>query len=220
VTGLEARDTREDVREHWRALVLVVDDDRSIRTSLGRFLGTRGFDVEVFASGEELLSRPRADRATCLVLDLCMPGLDGLELQERLHDAGHDAAIIFLTGHGDVPSSVRAMKAGAVDFLQKPFEPSALVDAVERALARDASRLAARAERQRLDTMRRALTPREQQVFALVTAGLPNKLVAHRLGTSEKTVKVHRARVMLKMHAESLAQLVRAATMLGVEPGC
>lgn len=198
------------------ARVLVVDDDRSVRTALTRLLRADGYDVAAFASAAELLRHDFDDRPTCLILDVCMPELDGLTLQTRLGAAGRDPAIVFLSGHGDVPTSVRAMKAGAVDFLEKPVDEGALLRAVTRALERDATAYAERRERGYLASRYARLTGREREVLALVVSGLLNKLVAARLGASEKTVKVHRGRVMAKMGASSLADLVRMAQKLDV----
>jgi FixJ family two-component response regulator len=202
------------------ATVIVVDDDASVRTALARLLRADGYAVEVYASAAEMLARQTGDAPTCLVLDLRMPDVDGLALQDRLRAGGHDPAIVFLSGHGDVATTARAMKAGAVDFLEKPFESSALLEAVERALARDRTARAIRRERARLAERYAKLTAREREVLALVVAGLLNKMIAERLGASEKTIKVHRGRVMLKMRAASVPELVRMATTLGVAPDC
>ena len=197
-------------------VVFVVDDDASVRRSLARLLRSAGFEVEAFASAEDFLSAAHPERPSCLVLDLHMPGIGGLDLQHRLAAAGLDPAIVFLTGHGTVPSSVRAMKAGAVDFIQKPFDGLDLLAAVGRAVDRDRGARVERREREQVRVRFDVLTPRERQVMALVVAGLPNKLVADRLGTSEKTIKVHRGRVMAKMGAASLADLVRMGEKIGV----
>lgn len=195
-------------------VVFVVDDDESVRRSLRRLLASAGFAVETFASAEEVLARGRPVGPACLVTDLQMPGVTGLELQERLASDAIRMPMVFITGHGDIPSSVRAMKEGAVDFLTKPFDDEELLGAVRRALARDAEALAkwdgvrsvrARAER---------LTPREREVMDLVVTGMLNKQIAYDLGTSEKTIKVHRARVMEKMEASSVAELVRLVDRL------
>lgn len=202
------------------ATVFVIDDDAAMRKALERLIRSAGFTVETFASAEEFLANPPGDDGlSCLVLDLRMPGIGGLDLHEHLGGAGLDLATVFLTGHGSVPASVRAMKAGAVDFLEKPFDAQALLEAVQRALERDGRERAARSEREQVQACFEALTPREQQVLALVVTGLPNKLVADRLGTSEKTIKVHRGRVMSKMGAQSLAHLVRLADRIGVRGG-
>ncbi len=197
-------------------LVIVVDDDASVRRALERLLRTAALAVEAYASADALLAAELPDRPTCLILDVRMPGCDGFAVQDHFVRAGRDVAIVFLTGHGDVPSSVRAFKAGAVDFLEKPFAPEDLLAAVERALDVDRRRRAARGERDALATCLSELTPREREVMALVAAGMPNKLVADRLAITEQTVKVHRGRVMTKMRAPSLADLVRMADKLGL----
>jgi FixJ family two-component response regulator len=197
-------------------LVLVVDDDESVRRATRRLFASVGLEVLTFASAEALLEHDWADRPTCLVLDVRMPGVGGLDLQQTLAQAGVEVPIIFITGHGDVPMSVRAMKAGACDFLEKPFNDQVLLDSVQRALNQDRERLASQSRtdgiRQRLET----LTRRERQVFELVVAGLLNKQIASRLGAAEKTVKIHRGRVMEKMQASSLAELLRAAAKVGL----
>jgi len=197
-------------------MVLVVDDDASVRKALRRLFHATGRNVETFASAAEFLAYDLPPDAGCLVLDIRMPGIGGLDLQHRLAAAGLDPAIVFLSGHGTVPSSVRAMKAGAVDFIQKPFDGPDLLAAVGRAVDRDRGARVERREREQVQVCFDVLTPRERQVMALVVAGLPNKLVADRLGTTEKTVKVHRGRVMAKMGAASLADLVRMGEKIGV----
>ncbi len=196
------------------ATVYVVDDDVSMRRSLGRLLRSLGYRVEAFFSGESFLEHRRDARPACAVVDLRMPGIDGLELAARLRAAGDELPLIYVTGHGDVASSVRAMKDGAIDFLTKPFDVQVLQVAIQRALDQDtlarASREALEALSQRFD----ALTPREREVCELVAEGLLNKQVADRLGTTEKTVKVHRARVMDKLGARSVADLVRMVDRL------
>jgi len=196
--------------------VFVVDDDPSVRRSVVRLLESAGLRVLGFDSGEAFLEHRRPTRPGCVVLDVRMSGMSGLELQRRLSATGRPMAIVFITGHGDVPMSVAAMKGGAVDFLLKPFDDEALLAAIDRAIGRDRAWLL---EQQELAVLRIGydrLTPREQQVFALVAAGLLNKQVAAQLGTSEKTIKVHRARVMAKMEALSLADLVRHAERLQI----
>jgi FixJ family two-component response regulator len=188
--------------------VRVVDDDASVLKSLDRMLRAAGFSVQTFPSPQAFLQQHDGATPGCLLLDLSMPGLDGLQLQEALAQTGDPCPVIFITGHGDVPSTVRAMKAGAVDFLTKPFEREQLLAAVRIAIDKDRSARAARAERSSIGLRVAALTPREQQVMAHVVAGHLNKQIAAGLGISEKTVKVHRARVMKKMRAGSVAELV------------
>ncbi len=201
------------------ALVMVVDDDPSVRKSLSRALRTAGYAVETFDGARALLARLPAVHVPCgVVSDVRMPGLDGLALQEEICAGCMPLAIVFLTGYVDVPTTVRAMKRGAVDFLQKPVSSATLLPAVAAGLERAR---AAVESRHRIDVLRErydTLTPRERQVFALVTAGLLNKQVGYELGTSEKTVKVQRARVIEKMGAHSLADLVRMADRLGIVP--
>ena len=200
--------------ESERATVFVVDDDPSIRRSLSRLLRSHGFQVEVFSGATEFLSREPASSPSCLLLDVQMPGLSGLDLQEELSERQLDPAVVFITGHGTVPMSVRAMKKGAVDFLQKPFAEEDLLAAVRQGLQRDARQTQMRAELSVLEERYATLTHREREVFGLVVAGLLNKQIAGRLGTSEKTIKVHRGRVMRKMRANSLADLVRMGERL------
>jgi FixJ family two-component response regulator len=198
------------------SLVFVVDDDCSMRVAVERLLRSSGLEVEPFASAREFLERAPADVACCLVLDVRMAELTGLDLQQALRQSGADIPIVFITGHGDVPMSVRAMKSGAEDFLQKPFKDQELLDAVHRALERDREVRAARAELAELGERLDSLTPREREVLDLVVQGLLNKQIAFELGAAEKTIKVHRGRVMQKMRADSLAHLVRMAGKLGI----
>lgn len=198
------------------ATVFVVDDDRAVRVGLERLLKSEGFRVVTFESAQEFLLDHRADGPACMILDLRMPGQGGLELQAEMNRLGEKLPVIFLTGHGSVPQTVEAMKGGAVDFLEKPVQPDQLFEAIDLALARDQR---FRQERQATAHLRirlAALTPREQEVFELVVLGLRNKKIARQLGVTEKTVKVHRARVMTKMEAGSLPELVRFAERLGV----
>jgi FixJ family two-component response regulator len=196
-------------------IVLVVDDDASMRRGLEKLLRSVNLDVATFASAAELMCQLPPEGPACLILDLRLPGMSGLELQQRLEAAGHRLPIIFLTGHATVPVSVRALKNGALDFLQKPVEEQVLLDAIHRALERDRRTRAQEAEHLRLQRQANTLTPREREVFGLVVTGLSNKEVAATLGTSEKTVKIQRGRVMQKMRASSLVQLVRMADQLG-----
>jgi len=199
-----------------RPVVYVVDDDPSVRKSLERLLRSAGHDAKTFASALEFLETTHPDAPGCLVLDIKMPKVSGLELQDRLADKGISFPIIFITGHGTVPASVKALKAGAMDFLQKPFEERELLDAVSRGIEKHHRLRQEQSEMKTLRSRLEALTPREREVFLLVVTGMLNKQVAFDLGTTEKTIKVHRARVMEKMGAQSLADLVRFADKLGI----
>ena len=195
-------------------IVFVVDDDISVRESLELLIETEGWKPETFASAQEFLARPRAPVPSCLVLDVSMPDLDGLELQERLAPERGDLPIIFITGHGDIPMSVRAMKAGAIEFLTKPFGDSVLLNAIGQAIERSQAALDEEAGRRELRERYVSLSAREREVMALVVSGLLNKQVGGELGISEITVKAHRGRVMRKMKAGSLADLVTMAARL------
>jgi FixJ family two-component response regulator len=197
-------------------VVFVVDDDPSARKSLRRLLASAGYAIEAFASAREFLARERHAGPCCLVLDVRMPGLTGLQLQEALAAAGRRMSIVFVTGHVDVPMSVKAMKGGAVDLLTKPFDAKDLLKAIQRALVKDVQDLREEATVAAIRERVKTLTPRETEVFALVVTGMLNKQIASALGVGEKTVKVHRARVMEKMRAGSVAELVRLADRVGV----
>ena len=197
------------------SVVFVVDDDVSVRESLELLVSTAGWRSETFASAEKFLSRPRAAVPCCLVLDVTMPGLSGLELQQQVAERT-DMPIIFITGHADVPMSVQAMKAGAVEFLTKPFKDDVLLDAIRGALERSRAALRLDSEMQAVRNCYESLTPREREVMTLVVSGLLNKQVGGELGISEITVKAHRGQVMRKMKAESLPDLVTMAARLGL----
>jgi FixJ family two-component response regulator len=198
------------------ALVNIVDDDPSVRKGLARLVKSAGYRVEVFESAGEFLERAPQEDPCCLILDVRMPGLTGLELQEALSIAGRRMSIVFVSGHGDIVGSVKAMKRGAVDFLTKPVDSRELLDAIERAVARAITAQRDQAGATDVQGRLKTLTAREAQVFALVVTGMLNKQVAAELGIVEKTVKVHRARVMEKMRAGSLAELVRLADRAGI----
>jgi len=199
-------------------VVFVVDDDASLRSSLRRLITSVGFAVEVFPSARAFLDARRPDVPGCLVLDVRLPGLSGLDLQRELAESDAELPIIFLTGHGDIPMSVKAMKAGAVEFLTKPFRQQELLDAIHSAIERDRTIRAERQERAELRRRYASLTPRECDVLAGIVAGLLNKQIAGELGTSEATVKEQRGHLMAKMQAGSVAELVRFASRLGITP--
>ena len=196
--------------------IVVIDDDASVRKSLDNLFRSVGFAVELFASPQEFLQSPRTDRPGCIVLDVRFPGRSGLDMQRDLAAADARLPIIFITGYGDIPMSVRAMKAGAVEFLTKPFRDQDLLDAVGAALDKDRARRAGESQLAELRARFGTLTARERQVMSLVVAGRLNKQIAGELGVSEMTVKMHRRQVMRKMQASGVAQLVRLADQLGV----
>jgi FixJ family two-component response regulator len=197
-------------------VIFVVDDDPSVRKSLTRVMTSAGYAVEAFASAREFLTREPFTGPGCLVLDVRMPGLSGLDLQEALAGQSHRIPIVFITGHGDISMSVKAMKGGAADFLTKPFDVEQLLGAVDRAVTKDLKTVNEEGRTAEILERVKQLTPRETEVFALVVTGMLNKQIAGELGIGEKTVKVHRARVMEKMQAGSVAELVRLADRAGV----
>ncbi len=198
-------------------VVFVIDDDASMRDAISRLLNAVGLTVQTFASAREFLAGRLPDVPGCAVLDVRLPGLSGLDLQREMVERGIHIPVIFITGHGDIPMSVQAMKAGAVEFLTKPFRDQDLLDAVRSGIQLDRQGRKERAELAELRDGLRQLTPREREVMSLVVAGLLNKQIALRLGTSEKTIKIHRSHVMQKMRADSLADLVRMSQKLGME---
>jgi FixJ family two-component response regulator len=202
------------------SIVFIIDDDPLYRSSSERLVRSVGFSVQSFESARDFLSSRRPNVPSCLVLDVRMPGLSGLDLQRELAEAGVHTPIIFVTGHGDIPMSVQAMKAGAVEFLTKPFRDQALLDAIRQAIGRD--RVARQQYARNADLRRRyeSLKPREREVFKCVVSGMLNKQIADELGATERTVKFHRGNIMLKMQAKSLAELVRMAEALGIASQC
>ncbi|MET4339978.1 MULTISPECIES: response regulator transcription factor [unclassified Bradyrhizobium] len=200
-------------------LVLIVEDDELMREALSNLFASIGLEVEVFGSATEMLQSTLPDVASCLVLDIRLPGMSGLEFQGELAKANVHIPIIFMTGHGDIPMSVRAMKGGAVDFLTKPFRDQDMLDAVTLAIERDRKRREADRIVANLQTHFQTLTPREREILALVSSGLMNKQIAAELGLAEITVKIHRGHIMKKMDARSLADLLRKAETLGVRRG-
>jgi FixJ family two-component response regulator len=210
----QGTDLKETVQEP--SIVYVIDDDASMRESLKSLFGSVGLRVEAFGAAPEFLGKKLPNAAICLVVDVRLPGLSGLDFQTELSKANIEVPIIFITGHGDIAMSVKAMKAGAVEFLPKPFRDQDLLDAVKLALEKDSAKRKSRKTIAVVRSLFESLTPREQEVMGLVTAGLMNKQVAAEMGVSEITVKVHRGNGMRKMNANSLADLVRMADMLGI----
>jgi len=197
-------------------IVFVIDDDVSVRESLELLIENEGWHVETFPSAQEFLDRPRILAPSCLILDISLPGLTGLELQQRISPERAEMPIIFITGHADIPMTVRAMKAGAVEFLTKPFSDEVLLSAIRQALKRSRTALAGEAETRQMRHCYASLTPREREVMGLVISGLLNKQIGGELGISEITVKAHRGQVMHKMKADSVASLVKMAARLGI----
>ena len=198
------------------AVIAVVDDDPSVREGLSSLIRSAGLKVESYASAQEFLDRNGTETPSCLVLDLQLPGLSGLDLQKRMAEVGTEIPIVFLTGHGNIPASVQAMKAGAVEFLTKPFDEHDVLQAIQEAIERDRQNRQQHAEMHELQDLYESLTAREQEVMQQVISGLLNKQIAAELNIAEYTVKIHRGRVMRKMHAQSLADLVRMAENLQI----
>jgi FixJ family two-component response regulator len=198
--------------------VFIVDDDPSIRESTEMLLRSVGFQVKTFVSAHDFLKADLRECLGCLILDVRMPGMSGLELQKKLLSAKTPLPVIFITGHGTIPMSVHAMKAGAVDFLPKPFDEQELLDAINRAIIQQKERETKKDEIDMLHRRLKALTSREYEVFSLIVTGMANKEVSYKIGTSERTVKAHRAKIMKKMHAESLADLIRFSEKLKNQP--
>ncbi|OAE36335.1 NarL family transcriptional regulator [Agrobacterium tumefaciens] len=206
---------RKTTKEPPSPIVFIVDDDVSMREALTDLFRSMKFDVEAFDSAAAFLEKANLDRHGCLLLDVRLPGTSGLDFQMQLERVGNRMPIIFMTGFGDIPMSVRAMKAGAVDFLTKPFKEQDILDAVAQAMERDASRRRESAQNEAVSSLAEQLTPREREVMGAVVRGLMNKQIAYELGISEVTVKLHRGNVMRKMEARSVADLVRKAELIG-----
>src|ERR1700742_3216502 len=205
------------IKENPEQIVFVVDDDESMRAALTYLFKSMNLHVEVFSTATAFLESELPNTASCLVLDIRLPGVNGLEFQDVLAKSGIHIPIVFMTGHGDIPMSVRAMKAGAIDFLPKPFRDQDMLDAVVRALDQDRKRRSGEKALSKLQDLFESLTPREREIMSLVTSGLMNKQVGHRLHVTEITVKIHRGHVMRKMEARSFADLVRMAETLGIK---
>jgi len=205
------------------AIVFVIDDDQSVRKSLRRLLDAANYKTELFNSASEFLSRSAHPGPSCIIIDVRMPGLTGIDLQKIIIESGREEQLIFITAHGDIPMCAQAMKAGAVDFLPKPFKPKQLLESVERALSRSAEKLRRSSERNHARALLQQLTPREYEVMRLVATGLLNKQVGGELGMAEKTVKTHRAHVMQKLRITSVAELMvvlqKAEVTLPIRPG-
>lgn len=201
-----------------RPTVFIIDDDASVRKGLSRLLRSAGFEVETFATAEQFLGREHYEGIGCLVLDVRMPGISGIDLQDELSKADYSMPIVFITGHGNIPMGVQAMKKGAVDFLAKPFDDEELLQAVREAIDKDAQGRAEHAEVLGIRGRLELLTPREYEILRYVITGMLNKQIAYELGISEKTVKVHRGRIMEKLGIDSVADLVRLAEKAGIEP--
>jgi RNA polymerase sigma factor (sigma-70 family) len=214
---MDLAEGRQDMTEP-QSIVFVIDDDAALREALRSLIRSVGLQVELFSSTQEFMQVKRPEVPSCLVLDIRLPGISGLDFQRKLTEIHISIPIIFITGHGDIPMSVRAMKAGAVEFLTKPFRDQDLLDAIQVALENDRDRRQHEAEIAGLRQRLAELTPREREVLPLVVSGLPNKQIAAELGTSETTVKVHRSQLMRKMGAESLPGLVRMAERVGIPP--
>ena len=208
----QARESREQ-----DAIIAIVDDDPSVRRGLERLIRSAGWKAETFASAQEFLARPGAEAPSCLVLDLQLPGLSGLDLQKRMAEVGLEIPIVFLTGHGSIPASVQAMKAGAIEFLTKPVDEQDLLNAIQEAVERDRRVRQQHAEMHELERRYESLSAREQEVMQQVVSGLLNKQIASELNITEFTVKFHRGHIMRKMRADSLADLVRMAENLGID---
>jgi FixJ family two-component response regulator len=200
-----------------QATVFIVDDDASVRKALTRSFENEGFNVKAFASAQEFLDQAPSNGPGCLVLDVRLPDLNGLDLQAKLNARNITTPIVFITGHGDVPGSVKAMKAGAMDFLTKPFKFSTLLEVIQEAIKKDARLRASRQEKAELQSRLKSLTPREREVLGLIIKGRLNKQIADELGAAEKTIKIHRGRVMQKMNVKSVAELVHAVERLNSE---